>query len=484
MRKNLIISLIAAHAFGFLNAQLNLSKVTDLSENVSSPDNNKFHLEKDNIFTVRDIVITGNKKTKASVILREVPFKSGDRYPLSELVKKFEDARKQLLNTVLFHEVIVALKSFDENYVDISIDVKERWYLFPLPYFKFVDRNINQWVVEQHAKLDRVNYGIKVLYNNATGRNDKLNLWLMNGYTKQISMSYDRPYIDKKMKLGLTFGLALGKNREINYNTINNKQIFYKDTDNFVRSFFKANADITYRRAIRTKHRLGLALTMERVNDTVVALNPSYFKNKKERIVFPELYYQMNYFDVDYIPYPLKGYIGEIYFVKKGIDAATNLWQLNAKASGSWEIANKTYFGTRISGVLKLPFRQPFFNQRFLGYNDFFMQGYEYYVVDGVAGGYIKTTFSREVVNFNMHIRRKKEADPYRIPFRVYAKVYGNAGYVYHPSPGQNSLNNRMLYSGGIGLDIITHYDFTLKLEWSFNQIGQNSLYLHRKSNF
>jgi hypothetical protein len=61
----------------------------------------------------------------------------------------------------------------------------------PVPYIKVVDRNINQWIVEQNAKLDRINYGLKLLYNNVSGRNDKLNLYLINGYTKQISLSYD-----------------------------------------------------------------------------------------------------------------------------------------------------------------------------------------------------------------------------------------------------------------------------------------------------
>ena len=31
----------------------------------------------------------------------------------------------------------------------------------------------------------------------------------------------------------------------------------------------------------------------------------------------------------------------------------------------------------------------------FLGYGDVFMQGYEYYVIDGVAGGYLKTTLNQ-----------------------------------------------------------------------------------------
>src|SRR5215813_12771557 len=130
-------------------------------------------------FVVRNIIITGNRKTKASIILREIPFKNGDRFQLQELVAKFEDARKQLMNTTLFHEVTVALKSFEGHDVDVMVDVKERWYLFPLPYFKIVDRNINQWIVQNKASLQRVNYGVKLLYNNFTGYDDKLNVWLM-----------------------------------------------------------------------------------------------------------------------------------------------------------------------------------------------------------------------------------------------------------------------------------------------------------------
>ena len=123
------------------------------------------------------------------------------------------------MNTTLFHDAIVALKAFDGYQVDVIVEVKERWYLFPLPYLRPVDRNLNQWLVEQNAKLSRVNYGVKLLYNNVTGRNDKLRFWLISGYTKQISFSYDRLYIDKQMKWGLNLRFSIGKNREVNYNT-------------------------------------------------------------------------------------------------------------------------------------------------------------------------------------------------------------------------------------------------------------------------
>src|ERR1051326_4747661 len=87
-------------------------------------------------FVIRTITITGNRKTRAPIILRELPFKPGDHFQLQQLVVKFEAARRQLMNTTLFHEVTVALKSFEGYNVDILIEVKERWYIFPLPYFK------------------------------------------------------------------------------------------------------------------------------------------------------------------------------------------------------------------------------------------------------------------------------------------------------------------------------------------------------------
>lgn len=435
-------------------------------------------------FVIRDIVIVGNKKTNASIILREIPFKPGDHFQLQQLVLKFEDARRQLMNTSLFHEVVVALKSFDGYNVDVLVQLKERWYLFPVPYFKMVDRNLNQWLVQHKASLDRVNYGVKLMYNNVTGYNDKLNIWLMSGYTKQVSLNYDRLYFDKKLKWGAKFGFALGKNREVNYNTINNKEVFLKDTNNFIRSFLKTNFEVTYRRAVKTRHRFGIAYTDERVEDTIVKLNPSYFTDGRKRIRFPELYYNMSFHNVDYIPYPLKGFEAQVTVSKKGFNDIVNLWELNIVTGNYWQLFPKTYFSLNAAGNLKLPFKQPFFNTHLMGYNELFMQGYEYYVIDGVAGGCLKTTFSRELVNFNVPLPKIKRQTINYVPFRIFAKIYGNAGYTYNTEPGSNTLTNRMLYSGGFGIDIVTLYDISIKLDWSFNQLGQNGLYLHKKTNF
>jgi outer membrane protein assembly factor BamA len=428
---------------------------------------------------VGEIHLSGNKKTKEMIILREIPFRTGEAYTLEVLVKKFEQARKQLMNTALFSDVVVAAGNTDGEKIDVIVELKERWYLFPLPYFKPVDRNINQWLFEENASLDRVNYGAKITYNNVTGRNDKFKLWLVSGYTKQVSFSYDRFYLGKDMKWGMKFSFATGKNREINYNTVNDEQVFLKDENDYVRNFTNTNVELSYRRAIKTRHSIGIGFSHEQVSDTIVALNPSFFKSGRNSVCYPSIYYNLHYLNLDFNPYPTKGYAAHVSISKSGLNNIINLWQLHLNGLGVWPVAKKTFVSVNAYGGIKLPFKQPYFSQRFLGYGDTFMQGFEYYVIDGVAGGYIKTGLTRELFDWSFNRPHKKSKKAERIPVRIFGKIYGNTGYVHNPQPGENSLSNKMLYSGGMGIDILCFYNVTFKLEWTFNSLGQNGLFLH-----
>lgn len=437
------------------------------------------------LFTVKEIIIEGNKQTRPATILRELTFHEGRQYPLPELVEKFAEAKRQLMNTALFHEVVVSLKSLQDYDALVKIEVKERWYIFPFPFIRTVDRSFGEWVKEQNMDMDRVNYGVKITHNNISGRNDKLQLNFTNGYTKQFSLAYKGLILDKNQQWTSSFGFALGKNRQLNYITEDNKRLFYKDDRDYVHSFCRSFVELSYRRAIKTKHTFGISYNTESVPDTVLKINPSFFPDEKVKVRYPEFYYNLSHFNVDYIPYPTKGYAADITLRKRGgFNKEMNLWQLGIKTSASWPVGSKYYFNVRTAGMIKVPFKQPFVNQQLLGFDNMFMQGYEYYVVDGVAGGYTKATFARQILNTNIHIRSDKVKKLNNIPLRIYAKVYGNTGYVYNKQAGDNELNNRMLYSAGVGLDVITFYDFIIRLEWSFNQLGQNDIYLHRKNYF
>ncbi len=436
---------------------------------------------------LNDIIISGNEKTKPAAILRELRFEPCSYYAPGVLEKRIKEASSQLMNTGLFIHAHTELQKIGDNKVNVLVDVKERWYIFPIPFIKPVDNSFFHWATQNNKDFSRLNYGIRLTHRNLTGRNDRLHINFMNGFTRQVTLQYNGLYLDSDMKWFTNFNFQYGNNRAINYKTEHNKVVPVRTlNDDFVHNFFRSYVDVTYRKAIKTRHTFGIGYSQEKVADTVLKLNPNY-ANGSRQISYTDLYYKLNYIDVDFLPYPTKGYLVEASLTKRGLGGPVNLWQLNAKTSGTWHVGRKNFFNLRLTGMLKLPFDQPYITQQFIGHDNMFLQGYEGYVIDGVAGGYMKASFAIPVLDKVLNMPRTKFTflDRWsKLPFKVYAKAFINSGYVYNQHTGSNTLSNKMLYSGGFGLDIITLTDMVIKLEWSFNLLGQNGLYLHPSNSF
>lgn len=437
------------------------------------------------LLVIQDINISGNEKTQPAVILRELPFQIDEAYPLGTIVQKFKRARRQLMNTGLFRNVVVSLEKTDGHDVYINVQVEEKWYIWPMAFFKPVDKSFGEWWKEKDRNMDRINYGIRLSHNNITGRNDKLRLSVMNGYTRQVSIQYYGLWLDDALKWSTSAGISYGQNREVNYMTQNNKQVPVKGQDNFLRSYVGGFLQFNYRPAIKTTHSFGIGYTYESIADTVYKLNP-LFSTGAKFVSYPELFYKLNYFDVDYIPYPTKGFLGELSLKKKGfgIESPVNLWELSARASQTWPLSHNFLFNLKGLGMVKLPFSQPYIGRQFIGFDGRYLQGYEYYVIDGVAGGYAKASLSKAVLSTHVSIPSQRFKSLAKIPIKVYAKTFVNSGYIYNTRKGENNLANRFIYSGGLGLDIVTYNDFVIKIEWSFNRLGENGLYLHQRNDF
>ena len=222
---------------------------------------------------VRSVIVTGNKKTKDYIALREVSFKAGTKLKSNTLIEVIEEARHNMLNTQLFLEVVPRIAGWEGSYIDIVFDVKERWYFFPAPHFKLVDRNLNQWLVEQNRSLERVNYGIKFNWDNVSGRRDKLNFNFINGYTREYSVFYEQPYADKKLENGFLAGVFYKQSRQLTFATDSNRQVFFPSTNNeiyeFVRTTFKIEAGFTIRKGVNNRHTFRLNYVSEKIPDTV-----------------------------------------------------------------------------------------------------------------------------------------------------------------------------------------------------------------------
>ena len=436
-------------------------------------------------FIVGKIYIEGNKRTKSYIIERELPFKPGDSIYLTDLVNGFEIARRQLFNTSLFNEVIVSLKSFRGYVVDVNIEVKERWYIFPLPYVKPVDRNLSEWS-KQGYSTDRLNYGFKFTWYNFTGRNDKLRLWLITGYTRQLQFQYDQPYADKTLKHGYRIGFTYSSNKEINYLTTDNQQR-YIDTLHEGLKRYNGYVEYQYRPGLRTWHNFRISYTKQIVDTGLLSYSPKYFGGNTTTISYPELSYTLKYVNVDYIHFPLTGVQAEASLLKRGFDSKNNMWELSGRFSKGWKLAKKLYFGWQGNGVVRVPFDQPYINQRLFGYGDLYLRGLERYVIDGVAAAMSRQTLRREIVRFSIPTFIKSRSHD-KIPFRIYARTFADLGYAYNRDKMQNTLNNSLvnktLYTYGAGVDIVTFYDFIFRFDYSFNQLGQKGLFLHIKNEF
>ena len=94
----------------------------------------------------------------------------------------------------------------------------------------------------------------------------------------------------------------------------------------------------------------------------------------------------------------------------------------------------------------------------------------------------LRNTLFRELFNRNLPFRHSSSLG--FIPLRIYATAFTDYGYAYNQDFKSNSLVNRMLYTAGFGIDLVTFYDLSFKLDYSFNQLGQNGLFLHIRNDF
>lgn len=430
-----------------------------------------------NFVVVNDIIVSGNKKTNTKIVLREMLFKKGDTIDLNNLNPNIETSRNQIFNTTLFWDVKIETAKLDSNHISLIVLVKERWYVFPLPYFRLVDRNFNEWWVNQNHSLQRVDYGVKFYHNNVTGNNDKLTAEFITGYSRQVGVRYNLPYINKKMTNGINVGFVLAKQKELNVGTTtNNKQIIIKSVNGFLRTMYRFDVTFTNRPNLFARHNFRIAFTNESVDDYIVFKNSNYYGNYETQLNYVDVSYGYNYSKNNYNAYPTQGLSLSAGAAFRMFCAESNNVSASVLATYSMPLTKKMYMQNRVAALVKVPNTESFINQPLFGYSPFQMRGLEYYVVDGVAGLMHKLTLGYDFLNFKVKVPIKNKFIN-KVPFKIYAKVYNDFGYSYL-SNANTFLNNKLLHTYGVGLDIITAYDIVFKLEYSFNQLGDKGFYV------
>lgn len=429
------------------------------------------------------VFIIGFKKTKEQIIRRELSLKDGQSIAPYDLELTIEADKRRLLNTKLFLTVEASVVELTSAKVDVIYRITERWYFFPVPIFNLGDRNFTEWWVNQNADFSRVEWGLKLRHFNFRGRREILNLTAQFGYTKLFRLAYSFPYIDKNQKWGMSFYGDFSTNKNIAYETVNHRQQFM-DAEWVIRDRWRAGIAFGYRPNFYSSHNFGLHYSSVTVADTVVGENPNYFLNGDNSQQYLALSYEFRWDYRDFVSYPLSGSFFRVRVnqIGLGIFDDITIFSVNTRYSRYFDLGKKFYFGTSITGQLSTPERQPYYNYGSIGTGSDFMRGFERNIIEGQHYAFNKNALKREIFSINADISnviRWKEFN--KVPFAAYLTLNFDHGYVFnYPDNEANQLfSDRYICGGGLGIDLITFYDFVMRWEYSVNIEGDRALYFN-----
>ncbi|MBL7771595.1 MAG: BamA/TamA family outer membrane protein [Chitinophagaceae bacterium] len=426
---------------------------------------------------IQAIHFRGNTITKEKIMDRELTLHVGDSILAKELQGELQFNVRRLLNLQLFSTVKYSVRLVQSDQIEITYEVTEVLYWIARPIFSLADRNFNVWLIEQHHNFNRTNYGATITRHNFRGRNEELSGTLQLGYNKLFEFSYRIPYIDKKLRQGIGFSASYATGEEVNYITTRNKLKFFHH-EHYPYERMYGMLHYLYRKAYATSHEVQLAYHKYEITEELHEKNPDFLGGPL-RVKYMELNYIFQYNNTDVRVYPTNGFDVKLIASKKGFgfNQAINRFDLISQSSFYYRLATDWSLSWVFRGRLSFPQKQPYFINRALGFKNEYVRGYEYYVIDGGHYGLLRTNLRYKIIDRVLHQNRFRILK--HIPVRVYGKLFDDLGYAYNEFPGTSFLNNRMLNGYGAGVDIMVSYYARLRIEYSFNHLNQNGLFLH-----
>jgi outer membrane protein assembly factor BamA len=438
---------------------------------------------------INKVLITGNKLTRPSIILRELRLKPGDVITETDLNYVLRKDQQKLFNLHLFNTVTIRPIPLDTMTIDLLVELEERWYTFPVPRFQLSDRNFNEWWENYNHDWSRVNYGIKLYQYNLWGRNHTLLLKAQFGFQKNFQLNYKIPYINKRQKQGLIFEMDYITGKSVPDSTIDHKLRYIKSSS-ILRTIKGVGITYTYRKNFYVEHRLKYEYKYSTIADTLQKLNENYLGNGSSRQEFDALTYELSSDHRDVSAYPLRGYYVLLGIQRSGIILHSDLVKNTAYFKFSSYIGLKNNFFLSTLSVLSWsgPDRLPYFNYTTMGYDKIFVRGYEVYVIEGPYFFLNKATLKKRIFSRNWHLNNWSVKQFNYLPLAIYIKTYADLGYVdnymaYEKKGINNFLSDKLLSGAGFGVDIVTGYDMAIRLEYTFTS-QNNGFFLHFKKEF
>lgn len=428
---------------------------------------------------IDSIIFKGNEKTRDNILRRELDIQSGDTVLVKELDKRLEFNRRKLTNTNLFIWVKTAHHSTSAGHILITYEFLEQWYLIGYPVFQLADRNLNDWWSRGHS-FDRTIYGAHFIHNNFRGRSEKLSLKAETGFTQRMELGYSNPYIDAKKTLGLGASLTYLTNKNLAYKTVNDT-LGFLNSDKILRERWSGALSLRKRLKFYDFHFAEIRYSHTVVADTIRQLNPNYYYKGSNEQNFLQLTYAYSYDFRDFAPYPLRGKKIDFATSYYGILAqdALNYYDIKASIAYFFDLKSNFFVTTQWKAKVTQENKNiPYANLQALGYGNDNVRGYELNVIDGTSYLLSKNTLKYQLYSQIIPLRFIPFKQFNQMPLAIYPNAFFDFAYVYqaHPELTSSRYSNRWIYGAGLGLDIVTYYNFVCKLGFPIINSGKSGL--------
>ena len=442
--------------------------------------------------TVQTITIHGIKRTKPSIVYRELTFKEGDTLSQSDLGPILERNRNNLINMGIFNEAIVNVSEWDteEGVVDISIELKESWYIYAMPILDLADRNFNVWWTTYNHAFDRLNVGARLDWLNFTGHNDRLKAKMQFGYTPKQEIEYRFPYLNKRQSLSISTAFNHSINKEISYITSENREQFVQLDERVLQKRWQGGVRGYYRPSLFMKYEMSLSYQYLKVDqDIVTDYNPIYFSNGDSTQSVFSLRGAIEFDDRDIKLFPARGLKAGLELEKIGFGNGDDENAFISFLTVEWNLSSGRRFQHRFSSVSKYSLsrsRPSHIYYRGLGAGVKYVSGYELYIIDGLDFTLGKYQLSYKLIENQADLGKLMPVDQFRkISYTFYISLLAEAGYSNDPFTGDtNPLANQWLYGGGPAVTMMLYNNFLFQFSYSVNHLGEAGFFVHNRTSF
>ena len=162
-----------------------------------------------------------------------------------------------------------------------------------------------------------------------------------------------------------------------------------------------------------------------------------------------------------------------------------NRFSVGLKFNNYYAFSKDFFLANGILGLQTSPSNQPYYNYEGIGYEEILVRGFELDLIEGSSFLLQKNSIRKKIFDHSKDIGNLMPLSQF-VQFRMaaYFKFFADFAWVdnYPNYEISNRLTNQLLYSFGVGLDLVAMYDMVLRLEYSHNSENERNFALNIKA--